>query len=147
MGRGGAAGSWLARPVIVAAAAAALLLAACGGPGNDVGGAAGSCAAGSPPGYTQAARLVFTGTMLPGPAASVSGGSVLLSPARVRVARYLKGSGPGVVSVETGVTRAGDGVSIGEDGIQPQAGQRWTIYTASGSMPYETSICQGSFQS
>ncbi len=39
--------------------------------------------------------------------------------------------------------RAGAAISVSEDGIQPQAGQRWTIYTASRSMPYQTSICEG----
>jgi len=82
-------------------AAAAVLLAACGSPGSGGSSSAGSCAARSPSALMQAARLVFSGTMLPGPAVSAGGGSVLLSPARVRVARYLKGSGPGIVTVQT----------------------------------------------
>jgi hypothetical protein len=79
--------------------------------------------------------------MLAGPTAEVNGRRVLVSPARVRVTRYLKGSGPAVISVVTGVTRAGRVVNA--DGIDPLAGQRWEIYTRSRQMPYQTSICDG----
>ena len=79
--------------------------------------------------------------MLPGRSVEVGGASVLVSPARVHVTRYLKGTGPTVVSVTTGVTAAN---IASEDGINPHPGQRWTIYTSSRGEPYETSICDGS---
>ncbi len=34
--------------------------------------------------------------------------------------------------------------AMAPDGIEATAGQRWTIYTASTKMPYDTSICGGS---
>ena len=66
------------------------------------------------------------------------------SPARFRVARYLKGSGPPVVTLQTALTVKGDVVIAEEDGIEPQVGQRWMIYTTSLPMPYQTSECGGS---
>lgn len=89
--------------------------------------------------------MVFTGTALPGPTASAgSAGAVLTSPARFRVTRYLKGSGPAVVTVQTALTANGSGIAADEDGIEPRAGQRWTIYTTSQRVPYDTSDCAGS---
>jgi hypothetical protein len=91
-----------------------------------------------------AARTVFVGVMLPGPTVGIGGRSVLASPARMRVVRYLKGHGPAVVTVSTGVASAGGGGVASEDGIKPRAGERWRIYSASGHAPYQTSICLGS---
>jgi hypothetical protein len=89
--------------------------------------------------------MVFSGTMLSGPTADLGSHRVLVSPARVRVTRYLKGHGPKIVTVATAVARAGDSSTIvSEDGIQPQAGQHWMIYTSSPRAPYDTSICGGS---
>ena len=106
---------------------------------------AGSCAAERPSVHLASARVVFTGTALPGPTADAgSAGAVLASPARFRVAHYLKGSGPPVVTVRTALTVRGDTVIAEEDGIEPQAGQRWMIYTTSLRMPYQTSECGGS---
>ena len=118
---------------------AAVLIVACGGSSHGSSGA--SCAALSPAQYFARARVVFVGIMLTGRTADVGGVSVLVSPARVRVARYLKGGGPGVVTVATGVA---SGSVVNEDGIEPQAGQPWKIYTLSRRMPYQTSICDGS---
>jgi hypothetical protein len=59
----------------------------------------------------------------------------------MRVRRYLKGGGPSVVRVQTGVVGPG---SFAEDGIEPAAGERWTIYTRSRAAPYETGVCEGS---
>jgi hypothetical protein len=113
--------------------------------GSGTGTSAGSCATATSSEYFAAARMVFTGTMLPGPTADLSGHRVLVSPARVRVARYLKGHGPKIVTVATAVAHDGDSSTIvSEDGIQPQAGQHWTIYTSSLRVPYDTSICGGS---
>jgi hypothetical protein len=78
--------------------------------------------------------------MLAGRTADLGGHSVLLTPARVRVTRYLKGDGPNVVSVATGITSQN---VVNEDGIEPLAGQHWTTYTRSRRMPYQTSICDG----
>jgi hypothetical protein len=99
---------------------------------------------GGPSGYLATARIVFVGVMLPGATVRAGGRNVLVSPARVRVVRYLKGTGPSVVTVSTGVTRTGSTRVGSEDGIQPQAGERWRIYTTSQHAPYQTSICGGS---
>ncbi len=91
------------------------------------------------------AQVAFNGVMLPGPAVSTGQGDVLTSPARVRVVRYLKGGGPRVVTVLTGVRRAaGSDVISAEDGIEAVAGQRWRIYATTSTMPYDTSVCSGS---
>jgi hypothetical protein len=115
------------------------------GTSGTAAGAAGVCAAMSASAYLAGARAVFIGTALGGPAAEAgSAGAVLLSPARFRVIRYLKGSGPRVVTVQTALTSQGSVMADSEDGIQPRAGQRWKIYTTSLHMPYLTSICGGS---
>ena len=49
---------------------------------------------------------------------------VIRSPAKVRVSRYVKGDGPEVVRVVTGVVSAN---FVNAEGIEPQAGQRWFI--------------------
>jgi hypothetical protein len=92
--------------------------------------------------YLNDARLVFEGVMLAGPTATVGGRQVLAGTARVRVIRYVKGHGPAVVTVTSGVNQAGNGAN--SEGIEPEIGQRWMIFTASVHMPYETSICSGS---
>jgi hypothetical protein len=122
----------------------ATTIAACSSSGGASTGEGASCAAGSPPAYLASAKIVFVGVMLPGPTVSMAQGNVLTSPARVRVVRYLKGDGPRVVTVVTGVSKNGSGVAVSEDGIQALAGQRWQIYVTTGKMPYETSICSGS---
>lgn len=129
--------------LLAATALAATGLAACGGAGGTRTSEA-SCAAGSPPAYLAKAQIAFIGVMLPGPAVHTGQGDWLTSPARVRVERYLKGTGPRVVTVVTGVTQNAGGVAVAEDGIEATAGQRWTIYTSSTKMPYDTSICGGS---
>lgn len=107
---------------------------------SSQGSSSGSCASDTPARYFAGARVVLLGTMLPGRTADLGGHHVLVSPARVRVIRYLKGDGPRVVSVVTGVTA---GNAVIEDGIEPVAGQHWKIYTQSQRTPYQTSICQG----
>ena len=108
---------------------------------RDTTAAAASCAALSPAQQFAAARLVFVGVMLPGPTAP---GGVLGSPALMRVERYLKGGGPRIVQVRTGVTTEGGSTTVAEDGIEPRAGERWKIYTGSRRQPFDTSICLGS---
>lgn len=115
----------------IGAVGAVALLGACGGsaPGaGSVRGSAASCAAVTPAQQLEQARVVVTGEMLHGAAVRLGHRDVLVSPARMRVRRYLKGSGPRIVGVQTGV--AGPG-SFGEDGIEPAAGERWMIYTSS----------------
>jgi len=129
--------------LLAATMLAATMLAGCGGPGSTSSEGA-SCAAVSPSAYLASAQIAFVGVMLPGPAVRLGQDDVLTSPARVRVERYLKGGGPRVVTVITGVRQNGDGVAVAEDGIQALAGQRWKIYTTSRNMPYDTSICDGS---
>ena len=129
----------LAACMAMISVSAAVLIGACGA--SSQGSSGGSCAALSPAQDFARARVVFLGTMLPGPTADLGGASVLVSPARVRVTRYLKGGGPGVVTVVTGLT---SGSVVNEEGIEPQIGQLWKIYTLPGRMPYQTSICDGS---
>jgi hypothetical protein len=132
--------------VLVAAVGAGLVgdgAAALAGPVPETGVAA-SCAGLTPAAQFADARLVFVGRMLPGPTVRVGGRRVLGSPARMRVTRYLKGHGPRTVKVDTAVTIEPGGISANEDGIEPQAGQRWKIYATSRRQPFATSICAGS---
>jgi len=117
-------------------------------PGSSGAGAlAASCVARSASEQFRAARVVFDGRMLAGP--SVQGGPrrVLLSPARVRVIRYLKGHGPRVVKVQTALTQTALGVTGNSEGIEPIAGQRWRIYADRTRQPVTTSVCSGSRRS
>jgi hypothetical protein len=93
-----------------------------------------------------AAKVVVTGRMLSGRSTTVGNRHVLLSPARVRVSRYLKGSGPQTVEVRTGVRLSRGQIQTEEDGIMPSEGQRWEILSSSRQMPLQTSICSGSRQ-
>jgi hypothetical protein len=90
------------------------------------------------------AKVAFIGVMLPGAAVKTGTGNVLVSPAKARVIRYLKGTGPSMVTIETGVRKSGGDVITNEDGIEPVAGQQWKIYTSSEHIPYQTSVCIGS---
>jgi hypothetical protein len=87
--------------------------------------------------------VAFTGTMMAGPAVKLSSRSILVSPAKVRVAHYLKGHGPKVVRVVTGVESTDVANS---EGIKPQAGQRWIVYSSSKISPFDTDVCAGSRQ-
>jgi hypothetical protein len=128
-----------------------LLVAGCGSarvvaavPARETVSAA-SCAAVSPARQFADARLVFVGTMLPGPATVIDGRRVLVSPARLRVRRYLKGHGPKTVRVMTAVSLIGNNsTAVAEDGIEPRAGERWKIFATSRRQPFDTSICTGS---
>ena len=107
-------------------------------------GVAASCAGTTPAQALAHARLVFDGTMLAGPVVGLGPHEELLSPARVRVNRYLKGHGPRIVRVQTAVSRSQHGMVHAEDGIQAEPGQRWVIYTNGTRQPFLTSICAGS---
>ncbi len=108
-----------------------------------IDGSAASCAALSPKQQLATARLVFVGRARPGPTAHLDGRTVLISPARFRVERYIKGDGPTKLRVFTAVRANG---AVAEDGIEPQAGESWRIYTTSKHGPYDTNICLGSRQ-
>jgi hypothetical protein len=90
------------------------------------------------------ARLVFIGRMLPGPSADLGSRQVLGSPAKVRVLRYLKGNGPGRVKVTTAATITNTGITVNGEGIEPQVGELWKIYSDSHRQPFDTSVCGGS---
>jgi hypothetical protein len=62
----------------------------------------------------------------------------------MRVLRYLKGTGPGTVRVATAVTIKSNRLTVAEDGIEPQVGEIWKIYTQSRDQPFATSTCRGS---
>jgi hypothetical protein len=115
-----------------------------GGSGNTSGGGTGgaaSCAYLTQPAYLAQARVVFVGTTLPG--RTVLDG-LLVTPARIRVSRYLKGSGPAVVTVQTAASPSG--TTMNGEGIMARAGQRWVVYTISRQQPYATDVCSGSRQ-
>jgi hypothetical protein len=88
------------------------------------------------------AEVVFVAIAMPGPNARRG---QLLSPARFRVVRYLKGRGPNVVRVQTGLSRRGRVLTHISEGIDPRAGEVWKIYgTRSSSGVVRTSTCAGS---
>jgi hypothetical protein len=93
-----------------------------------------------------AAKVIVIGRMLSGRSTMVGKREVLLSPARMRASRYVKGAGPQTVKVQTGVRLSRGQIQTEEDGIMPSAGQRWEILSSSRQMPLRTSICIGSGQ-
>lgn len=102
---------------------------------------AASCAGLTPSQQFAAAIVVFDGDMLSGATAPGTHG-ILASPARVRVQRYLKGSGAAVATVQTAIkTINTESVEVTEDGIRPRAGERWRIYASTASEPFSTPIC------
>lgn len=107
-------------------------------------GSSASCAGLSRAQEMKHARVVIEGIMLSGPTVSIGSSRVLMSPARVHVLRYLKGDGPSVVRIQTGVSRRGTDVTVTEDGIQPRTGERWKLYSSGHSEPFTTSLCGGS---
>lgn len=128
-------------------AGALFLISGCGGSSksaNAIETRGASCAAVSLKQDMKHARLVFDGKLLRGQTALVGSSSILTSPARVEVFRYLKGHGPKVVRIQTAVTRRDGGTTVGEDGIQARAGERWRIFTDGNTQPLPTSMCSGS---
>jgi len=90
------------------------------------------------------ARIVVIARALPGPTATLGHLHVLTSPARFAVVRYVRGHGPAVVEVTTGVTRASGSARVSSGGIRPLAGQTWEIVAPNGASPLDTSVCDGS---
>jgi hypothetical protein len=121
----------------------AAAIAGCGSSASTstIRGSAASCVALTQSQQFAAARVVFVGRFLAGETAGVGGRNILVSPARMRVGRYLKGHGPGIVRVDTAISARG---AMDEDGIEPQAGEAWRIYATSRRQPYATSLCIGS---
>lgn len=82
------------------------------------------------------ADIVFDGLVIRGP----------FSPARLKVLRYMKGSGPTELLVETGSRRNSDAtITASSTGISPHPGETWRIYglgTVKGTVT--TSACAGS---
>ena len=144
--------SWIAVKLSLFASAASLFIVGCGGmtassatlaPGQQSAVAA-SCIGASPAQQFAMARVVFVGRMLAGPSTSVDHRHVLGSPAVVRVLAYLKGRGPRTVRVRTAARITANGVTVAEDGIEPQVGEIWKVFTDSRDQPFDTSICGGS---
>ena len=46
--------------------------------------------------------------------------------------------------MRTAATITAKGVTVAEDGIEPQVGEIWKIFTGSRRQPFDTSICAGS---
>lgn len=82
------------------------------------------------------ADIVFEGLVIRGP----------FSPARLKVLRYIKGSGPTERAVDTENTKNPDGtITLSSTGISPHRGETWLIYglgTVKGIVT--TSACAGS---
>jgi hypothetical protein len=105
---------------------------------------AGSCVGLTAAQQLKSAAVVLVGTMLPGPTTTIEHHRVLLSPARMRVSRYVKGTGPTTVRVQTAVARNYRRLVVSEDGIDPRPGERWKILSDRRHQPLPTSICAGS---
>lgn len=85
-----------------------------------------------------AADAIFDGVALEGPTAS--------GVQRFRVSRYLKGSGPRIVRVDTGFKRRADGTgSITSISLYVRRGERWRIFADGSTSKILTSNqCAGS---
>lgn len=97
-----------------------------------------SCIVQTPEQQLARADVVFVGTALEGPTATGT--------QRFRVATFVKGEGPDVVGVATGVVVRPDGTgSITSVSVEAAAGERWRIYgTRAEGDVLETSVCAGS---
>ncbi len=100
--------------------------------------ASASCIAMTPAEQRARAQVIFDGVALEGPTAT--------GIQRFRVVRYLKGRGPRIVRVATGVVRRADGTgSVTSVSILASRGQRWRIYgRGSPSRVVRSSVCDGS---
>jgi hypothetical protein len=99
-----------------------------------------ACALESPSERWERAAIIVDARALEGPTAT--------GVQRFRVIRYLKGGGPAVIRVATGVTRNpdGSGAASGE-GLFVTRGQRWRIFASASSRGViRTSVCDGSWR-
>jgi hypothetical protein len=136
------------KALIAVVGAATVLLSGCGtetgaGDPNLMTGTEASCVGLTPARQNAEARLVVLASALAGPTVGSGPRSVLLSPARMRIIRYLKGHGPRIIKVQTAVTKHGASVTEVEDAIAPVAGQRWKLFLTGRRAPYRTSTCAG----
>lgn len=136
------------RVLIAFAGAATVLVSGCGGTGAGnppvTTGTEASCVGLTLAQQNAEARLVVLARALAGPTVGSGPRSVLISPARMRVMRYLKGHGPRIIKVQTAVTKHSTTVTEVEDAISPAAGQGWKLFLTGQRPPYRTSICAGS---
>lgn len=97
-----------------------------------------SCMPLTPAQQRAAASVIFDGVALEGPTAT--------GIQRFRVTRYLKGSGPTVVRVQTGNKRGPNGqVSVTSVSIAVGRGQKWRIFgQGSARKVLSTNVCLGS---
>lgn len=119
------------RALVIAAAAGAIAAAL-------AGTARASCIPQTEEQQTARADVIFLGTALEGPTST--------GKQRFRVEEYVKGSGPAVVAVSTGVVRNADGTgSVISVSVVASAGERWRVYASRRADDVlETSVCAGS---
>jgi hypothetical protein len=99
----------------------------------------GSCVPQTPGQQLRNAAVVFDGVALEGPTET--------GVQRFRVDRYVKGGGPEIVAVATGVVARPDGTgSTTSVSVAAAAGERWRLYAMrrAGGPILETSVCAGS---
>jgi hypothetical protein len=120
----------LSRYALLAALVAAPLLAA--------PAAQASCIPTTPAQQRARADVIFDGVVLENPTAT--------GIQRLRVLRYLKGSGPRIVRVATGNIRRADGTgSVTSVSIVAARGQKWRIYArGSARRVLQSNVCDGS---
>ena len=84
------------------------------------------------------ADVIFDGLALEGPTAT--------GVQRFRVIRYLKGRGPGIVRVNTGIIRRADGSGMTTSvSLFVKRGERWRIFArGSARKILQTNLCDGS---
>lgn len=84
------------------------------------------------------ADFIFDGVALDGPTAT--------GVQRFRVTRYVKGRGPGIVRVNTGIIRRADGSgSTSSVSLLVKRGERWRIFARGSTYKVlQTSLCDGS---
>lgn len=97
-----------------------------------------SCVLTTPGQQRARANVIFDGVALEGPTAT--------GIQRFRVTRYLKGSGPRVVRVNTGTTRRTDGTGMTTSvSLFVKRGEKWRIFgQGSPQKVVRTTVCDGS---
>ena len=97
-----------------------------------------SCLAMTPAQQRARAAVIFDGVALDGPTAT--------GIQRFRTTRYLKGSGPSIVRVDTGYkVRPGGGGSITSVSLVVRRGEKWRIFArGSARKVLSSNVCDGS---